>query len=314
MRVLLTRLLVFFLAACPLCCSTARAQSKRPSKAGPPSATSIIPFRLTEWNNIIVPATINETVKVDLMFHTAVDSVSITKASADNHPSLKFDQAISVQSWGGQGESKASTGNKLQIGDQIEEGVTLYQGLLSGHESDGKFGPPQLGSEVFEVDFKNRQLVLYSDPPAKIKKWIGLDLAIQNGMMFLRCELANRKGVATEHQLMIHSGYSGGVLLDDSFAAKNDWIGELEVLEETELKDSMGNVLKTQKSVLPGLGVGTLKFKEVEVSFFTGAIQRQKFSLLGGAILKQMNWVFDLRSKRVYVQPTGMAVIGTSSR
>lgn len=282
---------------------TAYAQEANVEEVESKNEVSVIPFRLTKWNNIIVPAKINDEVSVDLMFHTAVDSASIIKATADKHPSLKFDQSVNIHSWGGKSESKVSTGNRLQIGDHIENDVMLFQGLHSGHESDGKFGPPQLGSKFFEIDFTREQLVLYSELPSKVESWIELDLSIEDGMMFLGCELTNGDGDSAEHSLMIHSGYSGGVLLDDSFAASHEWVGKLKVLEESRLTDSMGNVLKTKKSTLPGLGLGPINFPDVSVSFFSGAIQRQKFSLLGGAILKEMNWVFDIAKNRVYLLP-----------
>ena len=49
------------------------------SQTGVAETTVEIPFKLTKWNNISVPVKINDSIDVKLMFHTAVNSVSLIK-------------------------------------------------------------------------------------------------------------------------------------------------------------------------------------------------------------------------------------------
>ena len=77
---------------------------------------------------------------------------------------------------------------------------------------------------------------------------------------------------------------------------------QLEILEEQELRDSQNNVLVTKKAKLPSLRIGKTTLFDVPVGFFSGAIGRQKMSVLGGDILRRFNRVFDLDSKIVYFE------------
>ena len=55
---------------------------------------------------------------------------------------------------------------------------------------------------------------------------------------------------------MIHSGYGGSILYDDNFSAENSLGEQIKIIDEKELKDSYGNVLKTKKGILPKFTIG----------------------------------------------------------
>lgn len=59
--------------------------------------TQVIPFRLTKWNNLSVPATLNDTIALNLMFHTAVNDVSLTKAATERFPEIALDQVQTLK-------------------------------------------------------------------------------------------------------------------------------------------------------------------------------------------------------------------------
>lgn len=60
---------------------------------------------------------------------------------------------------------------------------------------------------------------------------------------------------------------------------------KLKIIGEKELKDSYGNIIKTQKAILPAFKIGHTTRSLVPVGFFAGAIGRQKMSIIGGDIL-----------------------------
>lgn len=261
-----------------------------------------IPFHLTKWNNISVPSTLDHQIDLNLMFHTAVDSVSLVESFAEKHKQLKFDTGANIQSWGGSQASSLSRGHRLAFGPRVARDETVFLDKHSGHETDGKFGPLQLGSQCFRVDFDKGQLQVFSSLPKDLD-WESLPLTQRDGMWYLEGEL----GVGSERiaqTFLVHSGYSGFLLLDDDFSKKHEALESLPVIERSELKDSLGNTLATVKATLPDFRVGTFEFKKVPISYFSGAIGRQKMSVLGGDFLKRFNLVFDLENERLYLQPS----------
>ena len=56
-----------------------------------------IPFTLTKYNNILVPAMINQVDSVDLMFHTGAAEVFVIEKSVERMASIKFDNEASIK-------------------------------------------------------------------------------------------------------------------------------------------------------------------------------------------------------------------------
>ncbi len=260
----------------------------------------VIPFRLTNWNNISVPVTINNTIALNLMFHTAVDSVSLTQATTERFPEITLDQEGDLKSWGGQSKTRFGTGHFLKIAELAPQQVTIFEDLHSGHGTDGKLGPAQLSSRFLAIDFDQSEIRLLSDLPTNVSGWQKVSFETEQGMIFISGTVHGEDKSAS-HKFMIHSGYSGFALLDDAFAAKHPFLANLEIIDKSELTDSAGNKLETTKAKLSKFTVGESVFEDAPVSFFSGAIGQQKFSLLGGDFLKRFNYVFDFDTHNLYM-------------
>ena len=110
-------------------------------------------------------------------------------------------------------------------------------------------------------------------------------------------------GKSYTNKFLIHSGYSGGILLDDAFAASAGVDGKIKITDESSLKDSFGNTIKVKKGILPVFALGSAKLTNVPAGFFAGALGRQKLSVLGGDVLKQFNLIFDVAKNDLYIAP-----------
>jgi hypothetical protein len=101
---------------------------------------------------------------------------------------------------------------------------------------------------------------------------------------------------------MIHTGYGGNLLIDDTFVQKQQLSRTLKIMEESSLKDAYGNVLSTKKAILPAFKIGKTEFKALPISFFEGSIGRQKISVLGNGLLKKYNMILDLEEGYLYLK------------
>lgn len=266
----------------------------------------VIPFRLTQWNNISIPVILNDRVALNLMFHTAVDGVSLTKATTERFPEISLDQEADVESWGGRSKSRFGTGHSLKIGELHLSSMTVFEDLHSGHGTDGKFGPGQLECNRLLIDFDRSEIHLLSELPSDLSDWQKQSFEIDRGMIFITASMMEGDSQAT-HKFMIHSGYSGFALLDDEFVASHPFLKDLDVVSESELTDSAGNKLKTTQAILSKISIGEYEFQDAPVTFFSGAIGRQKFSVLGGDVLKRFNLVFDFDNQTLYMKKNSLA-------
>ncbi len=273
------------------------------------SSAAKIPFTLTESNNISVQVIINGTDNLNLMFHTAVDSISLTSAAVEKISNLKMNESIEVQSWGGTAQAGVSTGNRLQIGNLEWNEQTIFVDELSGPGTDGKFGPNLFAGKILEINFDNRELVIHTTLPPHATETAStyqrLDFSVHQGAMYVVGELTVGDSKFT-NQFMIHSGFGGTVLLDDEFVSTHELASKLPTISERELKDAFGNVLKTKKVKLSSLALGGIHFADVPIEIFDGALGKQKISVLGGDILKRFNLIIYTANQHLYLSPSAL--------
>ncbi len=263
----------------------------------------VIPFELTEYNNILVDVTLNHRDTIQLMLHTAANAVTLTEEAVQRIETLKFDQKVdSVKSWGAAANSvRISTGNEIQMCALKWLDVELSEDKRSGQGSSGKFGLNLFKGKVVEIDFTNKVLIVSEKLSKKVNEYERLNLTLDRGMLFVSGECVIGSN-SYPHDFLIHSGYAGAVLLDDEFVSRHALGGRIEITEEKELKDSFGNVLKTKEGLLPKFVMGKDTLTDVPVAFFEGAIGRQKISVMGGEILKKFNVIFDAKREYVYLK------------
>ncbi len=267
---------------------------------------TLIPFQLMSFNNISVKAILNEIDTVQLMFHTAANAVTLTEAATKNLKSLSFDKSIDgVESWGGSSNNvRLSQHNTLKIENLSWKEVKITENKHSGQFTDGKFGIDLFKDKVMQIDFDKKVIIISDNLPKKLKKYAKLRLIYENEMMFVaaNCEVeVGSNGVG--NKFLLHSGYGGSILLDDQFANEHKLNEKLKIIDEKELKDSYGNVLKTKKAILPAFKIGDFVLSDISVGFFPGAIGRQKMSSMGGDVLKRFNWIIDAKREYIYLKP-----------
>lgn len=280
----------------------------QPSPAVAPQDTveHSIPFALTKHNNITIKALLNERDQVNLMFHLAVGSVSLTRQATRRLSSVKFDQAASITSWGGQKQpTRYSSSNTLQIRRQRWDTLAITEDEYSGHETDGKFGPHLFDGKVFELNFDTNRLLVHSALPKTTRQYTRFDIRLQNGTMFIESKTQVGDKLIP-HQFMVHTGFGGTVLFDDKFAAAQELAKRLDVIGGRELKDSMGNILKTSKVMVPSMAFGDFQLQNVPAEIFPGALGRQKLSVVGTDILKRFNIIFDIGNGQIFMKPNSL--------
>lgn len=260
-----------------------------------------IPFELTSHNNISIKAVFGNVDTLNLMFHTAANSINLTTRATKKMKSIHWDAKSDVGSWGGKTESRFSENNSIKIGKLQWDSVPVWEDENSGPTTDGKFGPDLFEGYIIEVDFDENLLILHKSLPKKADKYFKLHMIFENDALFIN-GTSSLDGVYYKNNFLIHSGYGGALLFDDKFAADSK-IGErIEIIEQKELKDSFGNLIKIKKGLLPKFTIGNVELTNVPVGFFEGKIGQQHMSIIGADVLKRFNIIFDLNREFIYLK------------
>ena len=269
--------------------------------AAPPPVTTI-PFTLTAADNIAIRATLNGRDELVLMFHTAVNSVSLTEAAIARLDTFAVDGTATVRSWGGSTKARHSSGNSLRIGGLEWHQLELTECVESGPGTDGKFGPDLFAGRVLELDFDAGELRLHDKLPPRAASYHRLELLHAHGSFYLLGELTvGDRRYPTE--FLLHTGFGGTVLLDEQFVHEHGLDAELAADGGTTLKDSYGNPVRTTAVQLPALQFGALTFRGVPAATFAGVLGGHRTSVVGARLLTRMNLIFDAERRYVYVAP-----------
>ena len=273
------------------------------------------PFILTEYNNISVKSVLNKKDTAQLMFHTAANAITLTEGAIKKLNTVKFTETTdSVKSWGGQANSaRLSKHNQLKIGGLEWNELSIWENVNSGQFTDGKFGIDLFVNQVIEIDFDKSIITISNKLPAKARNYERLSLIRKDDNLFLQADCKVERMVCS-NLFLLHSGYSGSVLLDDQFVALNYLDEKLAIVGEKTLKDSYGNTIKTKKAILPLFSFGKQVLANVPVGFFEGAIGRQKMSIIGGDVLKRYNIIISADRAFIYLKPNKFNQVAYSNK
>ncbi len=261
-----------------------------------------IPFALNMDHNIIITCILNDTDSVDLMLHTAVNDVSLIYDSTTlKMPSIMWDDSTDVRSWGGKTQSMTSSHNTLTISSIKKDSLKIWASQYSGHQSDGKFGLNLFENKVVSIHYTDQMLIISDDLPKDISQYQRHPIENKEGLYFISLDIIAGAN-SYQHQYLIHSGYGGGLLLDDQYVADHHLSNVITVSSEQVLKDSYGNEIITKKGTTDQLIIGSLSIDEPLIGFFEGAIGRQKMSVLGCDILRRFDIIFDGSREYIYLR------------
>ncbi len=259
-------------------------------------------FTLTDHNNLLVTAMLNQVDSLQLMLHTAASDVSITEDAAAKISKSLTSESTAAKAWGGDGEIKYSINNLLSIGQSKWDSLTVWINKNSGPGSDGKFGPGLYENKFIEINHDIQMLIIHDKLPQTSDAFEKFILEMDDHNMLITGQMGITDQ-ALENQFLIHSGFGGTILIDDAFASAHRLSDQLKITDESQLKDSFGNVLKTNKAVLPSFAIGPYKFDDLPMSFFEGKIGPLSRSVLGGALLKRFNIIIAMHEGHIYLQP-----------
>ncbi len=270
------------------------------SAACQPSSAVDIAFELNAQDNMIFSAVLNKVEPLNLMFHTAASEVTLTAAAVKKLTSIEFHGVEDVSTWGGNFPSRYSLNNHLQIQSFHGEGMKLWENNNSGEDSDGKFGFDFFPQQVVEIDFENLRMRIHDKSPEIPQDFQRLPLHVHETMLMVECT-GKYGDKLIPHRFLIHSGYGGGILLDDEFVSEHDLNKRVRISKSSQLSDSAGNVIEVKSGELPEFQLGSLALQGAPVGFFEGKIGAQQQSVIGCKILKQFHWFFDLERQVVHV-------------
>lgn len=255
--------------------------------------TDTIPFRLTEHQAIHVKAIVNQSDTLNLHFDTGTLRFRITKNALQAKPQMAIDQI-----------------ETLQMGSLVWHRPQVNPAQVAAHQMDGRFGWEAFDDRILEINYDRNQILVHSLLPAKAKRYKKANIRFVQNLFCMDASLAvgTKKYKGT---FLLDTGSDLAMVLDSTWAAKQNFPTDLPLLKKSSFKDGAGHNYETQIVSVPQLHLAGEEITQVPTSVL-GSKTPVGFEIncLGNEVLKRFNLIIDLQTDIIYLKKNRLA--GTS--
>ncbi len=255
--------------------------STAPKPPNGPDTHDSIPFTLTTALAIHVHSTLNDTANVDLHFDAA-----------------SFDLALTTPNY-----KKFRPLSKLQIGPLVFDHPDLHNTTLTAAGMDGRFGWNLFDGKCVELNNDQNLLVIHSKRPKSLKGYT------RSKIYFFRSYPCMKATIIADNKrytgyFMFDTGSGQALILDSSWAARENFPTDLKLLSTSAFHDARGIKYETKIVESPKLSIGGSDLANVPAWLLNSRNPAGfEINLFGNDLLKHFNIVMDFQHDYIYMKP-----------
>jgi hypothetical protein len=184
----------------------------------------------------------------------------------------------------------------------------LYDAVLTGHGTDGRFGWDFFKGKVVELNYDNGLMIIHSVLPNNIikdKKITQLKIEFWKDLFFVRGSI-NQSGVTNTDLFLFDTGYQRTAMLDNDLLLQNKFpTDKMDTIKRVIMKGAKGNEIPIITANLKSLKIGKYKLKNVPIQLLTvnKPLKDKKTHILGNEVLKRFNIFLDFQNSIVFFKP-----------
>ncbi len=263
-----------------------------------PLTKDTIPFRLTQYSNIIIEALLNEQDTLYLNFDTGASGIRLKEDVIVEKTHLLADQDTETPNF-----RAMSRQNTLKMGNLTWDSMPVATTRFSAHESDGRFGWDLFDGRVVEIDYEKSILIVHSRLPKLEKAYKDFDIIFDHTLFHVKGDLV-LNGKKYKSRFLVDSGYQKAILLDSVLMQQYNFPTDLPIIKTNELRDGIGNVFITKIVETDALSFGKLTLENIPTQLLNRANPAgYPTHFLGAEVLKRFNTVLDFQDNKMYLKP-----------
>lgn len=271
-----------------------------------------VPFRL-HGSMIVVELTVDGSVPLSFIFDTAAGGTVISAKTAAKL-GIVGDEIVSREGATGKAQIARSKNHALNVGNLRLGNMTLGIAELGhierrlGMEIDGVIGWTILSRYAVRVNYDAMQVEIYDS--GKSDSGLGgadYDIDVQGTVIFISVTVAVQNGESFSGKVLVDTGSGGTILFNAPFAEENSLLAKIGNYYEWESQGISTDKARACTAILESLRIGDHEFATVPASISfakAGASSWPRImGILGNDILKRFNMSFDLKNKKMFLQP-----------
>lgn len=255
-----------------------------------PEVHDTLPFRLTAYNNLVIPVVVDEKDTLFLKFDSGSTGFRLTKSKLQEQPHL------------GQGSR-----HSLRIGKTMFRNCKFIQVAVSGQETEGRFGWDVLDGYLLELDYDQNRMILHSQLNQIPKGFQRFPMGYHGGLLTIDAKL-KQSGKSASGNMLLDNGYQKALFVDARTAAA--WklpMESMQVLNQSVLLNGAGDSIVVKTVLLESFSVGKLKLFHVPLQITEGENPAgMNIAFMGNELMKRFNMILDFQQHRVYLRPNSL--------
>ncbi len=271
---------------------TYRTAGPRPSK---------IPFTMSSDGKIHLPARINGSEPLDLMFDTGADTTVLFKSAIDKGVKVSFDGMIENSGFGGTSHRNTSSDNRLDLAQLHWGHESILYIEKQADKADGIVGFNVFEDKVIAIDYDAGIITVYDSLPAKLPNYAKLPLKWQGATPMIQATVYTGQSSSTGW-FVLDTGSNASLHLASSFAKTNNLYGTMKTLGSSRSGGVGAQVIENEVDLLPRLEIGNTFFGNLPIDVEERS-SGGTASHIGMEVLKRFNTVLDFQGNAMYIQP-----------
>lgn len=252
-----------------------------------------IPLTINEQNTIFIKAIFNDKDTLHLNFDTGATELILTNNT------IKHKLSITPELY--------STLYNLKIGNTTYQ-TKLYDAVLTGHGTDGRFGWDFFKGKVVELNYDNGLMIVHPVLPENIvkdKNFTQLKMEFWKDLFFVKNSI-HQSGVNNTDLFLFDTGYQRTAMLDNDLLLQNKFpIEKMDTIKKVIMKGAKGNEIPVITANLKSLKLGKYKLKNIPIQLLTAnkPLKDKNTHILGNEVLKRFNIFLDFQNNIVFLKP-----------
>jgi hypothetical protein len=268
-----------------------------------------IPFTLTTYNAIKVVAVINNTDTLNLHFDISSFDFHLTRDAIFHKTKLLSNQPDALV-----GKSKPNYNNlnkvfKLQMGNLVVNNPEVLTTNITAHEMDGRIGWNVFEGKQVQLDYDHNLLIIHSRLPTGMKGYVKSKMGFERSSPYIKGTfiIAGKKHTGN---FSMDTGSEQAVILDSTWAAKQNLANNLKLIRTAVLHDPQGTQYQTRTVQSPFFTLSGFGLTNVP-TLILGTKNPAGFEMnfLGNDLLKRFNMILDFKNDCLYLKPNKLTNI-----
>lgn len=262
--------------------------------------TTVIPFHLSKYNNIIFKAVLNGSDTLNLKLDTGTTGLLLTHEAIKEKTNLLTKEEKPTQNY-----TKLKSIVSLKLGELHWNNLEVYPVTLSGQGTDGRFGWDLFKDKIVILDY-NKMTMTVTEQLPDVSKFTFTELIKTETVLCILGEL-RIENKAYKGRFLIDTGYQKTVLLDSIVLKEQNFPKNLKLIKVNELRNGAGDLFITQVVELPSLIIGNQMIEKLPAQLLnTSNPAGFKTHILGNEILKRFNTILDFKNMAIYFQKNSL--------